>query len=190
MGRGYQSRLTARPVSSCTVTTAGPISGPSTRWRILENSFVDKRVRLIICGDRHYRNYRLIETVVRSLHVSPGIELLIEGECPYGGADTMGRNAAVLLKIPLLRMPADWNTYGRAAGPIRNREMRRELLKWPGKKMCLGFHTNIAGSVGTRDMLDLCRVVDAVETRLYYGDSAVSQYKIFWTHITRFRKEN
>ena len=39
------------------------------------------------------------------------------------GADTFGENWAKAHKIPLKKFPAEWKKYGRAAGPIRNKQM-------------------------------------------------------------------
>ena len=39
------------------------------------------------------------------------------------GADTWGAEWARGLNIPVKEFPADWNKYGRAAGPIRNKQM-------------------------------------------------------------------
>ncbi len=39
------------------------------------------------------------------------------------GADTLGRLWAEFERVPVTKFPADWNHHGKAAGPIRNREM-------------------------------------------------------------------
>ena len=39
------------------------------------------------------------------------------------GADSHGEKIAQQAGIPVKRFPADWNKYGNAAGPIRNRTM-------------------------------------------------------------------
>jgi hypothetical protein len=39
------------------------------------------------------------------------------------GADAGGESWAKKRGIPIKRFPADWKTHGRAAGPIRNRQM-------------------------------------------------------------------
>jgi hypothetical protein len=41
------------------------------------------------------------------------------------GADTLGEQYAKEKGIPVKEFPADWNKYGKAAGPIRNEEMAR-----------------------------------------------------------------
>lgn len=39
------------------------------------------------------------------------------------GVDKLGERWAQAHKIPVKQFPAQWNKYGNAAGPIRNREM-------------------------------------------------------------------
>lgn len=39
------------------------------------------------------------------------------------GADALGRRWANTHNIPVKQFPAQWNTYARAAGPIRNKQM-------------------------------------------------------------------
>lgn len=46
--------------------------------------------------------------------------------------------------------PADWGQYGKAAGPIRNREM---LNCEPD--LIVAFHSNIENSKGTKDMVTI-----------------------------------
>lgn len=47
--------------------------------------------------------------------------------------------------------PALWNTYGRAAGPIRNSLM---LKKHPDINLVLAYHDQFSESRGTRDMCE------------------------------------
>ena len=53
------------------------------------------------------------------------------------GTDTLGSNWAIANTVPVKYFPANWNTYGRAAGPIRNKEMADYadalILIWDGK---------------------------------------------------------
>ncbi len=39
------------------------------------------------------------------------------------GADKFGKDMAEFLRIPVRIFNADWNKHGKAAGPIRNRQM-------------------------------------------------------------------
>jgi hypothetical protein len=52
------------------------------------------------------------------------------------GVDTIGDDWAKAHGIPVVRFPADWNTYGKSAGVRRNHEMSRNadalFLVWDG----------------------------------------------------------
>lgn len=65
------------------------------------------------------------------------------------GADTHGEFFAACKDIPVVEFPANWNTHGKAAGPIRNQAMADYadalILVWDGK------------SRGSRDMLRKAR---------------------------------
>lgn len=50
--------------------------------------------------------------------------ILVHGAAP--GADSLAALQADGLSIEALPFPADWKTYGRAAGPIRNQKMLDE----------------------------------------------------------------
>ena len=71
----------------------------------------------------------------------------ISGGCR--GADMLGENYARLRRYPIVRMDAEWDKYGKAAGPIRNEEMCRYaalekgflIAFWDGK------------SAGTRNII-------------------------------------
>lgn len=88
---------------------------------------------LIVAGCRDFADYRKVrercgwvmeelfghewqDTAPRHTHVLSG--------CAKG-ADALGIQWANEYGIPIMRFPADWETYGKAAGPIRNREMVR-----------------------------------------------------------------
>lgn len=58
----------------------------------------------------------------------------------------MASDVAKELGFIVLPFPADWSRYGRAAGPIRNRQM---LDQKPS--LVLAFHSDIAHSKGTAD---------------------------------------
>lgn len=101
-------------------------------------------MKLLVCGDRHWVDQEFILEAIKK--VSP--ELVIEGGAP--GADTLARIAASRLKIPVVEFKAEWNTYGRAAGPIRNIKMLVE-----GKPdLVVAFHDDIKNSKGTKHMLE------------------------------------
>ncbi len=77
-------------------------------------------MKVIIAGSRHMPQD--IELVHRA-KVKTGW-FFDEVVCGMAkGADTWGRIWAEASGIPVKKFPADWNTYGKAAGPIRNKQM-------------------------------------------------------------------
>jgi glycerophosphoryl diester phosphodiesterase len=65
------------------------------------------------------------------------------------GTDTLGLNYAIANKIKYSQFPADWNTYGKRAGYVRNEQMAKYadalLAFWDGQ------------SRGTKHMIDLAK---------------------------------
>lgn len=57
------------------------------------------------------------------------------------------------MPVAHIRYDADWNQYGKAAGPIRNRVMLKE-----GKPdLVHAFHDDLANSKGTKDMVTITK---------------------------------
>lgn len=107
--------------------------------------------RVLICGDRWWRDFQLVLDELSKIQQGPGVEVVIEGEA--SGADTLGRLAAERLGIPVEKYPADWRKYGLRAGYVRNSQMLKE-----GKPtLVLAFHNWIEKSKGTRGMVALAR---------------------------------
>lgn len=100
-------------------------------------------MRILICGDRNWHDGAAIREVLAKFLP----DVVVEGEAR--GADTLARLSAESMGIEVLRFPADWQKYGRAAGPIRNSQM----LKEGNPDIVVGFHYKIDESKGTRDML-------------------------------------
>jgi len=114
-------------------------------------------MRVLCCGDRNWSSFNIIR---RELEKLPKDTEIIQG-CA-NGADTMSAKIAKVLGLKLVSskdnntvinkhgFPANWNKYGKAAGPIRNKQMLDE-----GKPdIVLAFHTNIEKSKGTKNMIE------------------------------------
>lgn len=65
------------------------------------------------------------------------------------GADTLAGMAAAARGLPVIVMPANWDFYGKRAGPIRNSWM----LDFCAPAYAVGF----PGGAGTADMLRQCQ---------------------------------
>ncbi len=102
-------------------------------------------MRVLCCGDRNWTSYEIIR---RELEKLDDYTTVING-CAKG-ADSISAYIARQLNYPVIDFPANWNKYGRAAGPIRNKQMLDE-----GKPdLVLAFHTDIKNSKGTKNMIE------------------------------------
>jgi hypothetical protein len=101
-------------------------------------------MKILVCGDRNWTDISLMKEVFKTF---PPDTTIIEGEAR--GADTLAGVLAVEFKFSLEKYPAKWKEYGRAAGPIRNRQMLDEGQ--PDR--VIAFHDHIEQSVGTKDMI-------------------------------------
>lgn len=98
---------------------------------------------VLVTGDRAWSDQERVHNVLASV-LADGPFVLIEGGAK--GADRLAFNVALRLSIDVVTVQADWDTYGRAAGPIRNRRMLD--LK---PERVVAFHNDLAASKGTRD---------------------------------------
>mgnify|MGYP001570460813 CR=1 FL=1 len=106
-------------------------------------------MRVLVCGSRDWTDPEPILRELRAL--PPGEVVVIHGAAQ--GADTIAGVAARHLQFRVEVYPADWKRYGRAAGPIRNRQML--LVGRPD--VVLAFHRDIDASSGTKDMVRQAR---------------------------------
>jgi hypothetical protein len=84
-----------------------------------------KRFRIIVCGGRHFNDYdrmkdEIDKVIARFNRYAQEIEI-VSGHCE--GADQLGEKYAEECGYPCKVFPANWEKYGRSAGPIRNSEM-------------------------------------------------------------------
>lgn len=101
-------------------------------------------MRVLVCGDRNWVDK---EAIRRELSTITNLEVVIEGEA--SGADSLAREVAEEMGVPVEKYPAEWGKYGKAAGPIRNTQMLDE----GNPDLVLAFHNNIAESKGTKNMV-------------------------------------
>jgi hypothetical protein len=101
-------------------------------------------MRVLVCGDRHWTDRQRIG--VRLATLDPDKDVVIHGGCR--GADKLAGMAAKAHGIPVECYPAEWERYGRGAGPVRNQQMLDR-----GVDLLIAFHPDIVTSKGTRDMV-------------------------------------
>lgn len=100
----------------------------------------------VVTGSRFWTDAALIE----QMFLEYGVTKVIEGG--QSGADRLARAVAKRLRISCQTERAKWNTYGHAAGPIRNRvmlNMEHDLV--------LAFHWDLSQSKGTKDCVEEAR---------------------------------
>lgn len=109
--------------------------------------------RILVCGGRDFSNYRLLsqsldkiciarEWVWDKEYLMPAV-VIISGMAK--GADTLAIEWAIVNWCTWEEYPADWETYGKAAGHIRNQQMIDE-----GKPNLI---VALPGGRGTADMI-------------------------------------
>lgn len=110
-------------------------------------------MRTIIAGSRQITDPCIVEDAIRlsgfdiSEVVSGRCRVNVEGHPEIKTVDEIGEDWAALNDLPIKLFPAQWRTHGKAAGPIRNREMALYadalVAVWDGR------------SRGTKSMIDL-----------------------------------
>jgi hypothetical protein len=89
--------------------------------------------KILFCGGRDFNDIELVELLFDTLE-KPFV--VIHGAAP--GADTCVHQVATKLNLPIKAFKADWNEYGRSAGPRRNYQMLAEnpnaVYAFPGGK--------------------------------------------------------
>ena len=91
------------------------------------NNFFDgtsrNKARIIVAGGRGFIDYALLSAILKDvLKRFEGKDVVIvSGGCR--GADSLGERYAGEHGLQVVRFPAEWAVYGKAAGPIRNRKM-------------------------------------------------------------------
>jgi len=78
-------------------------------------------MKVLICGTRTWNDQRPVWRVLDDLYeANPDLEV-IHGAAK--GADSIAGQIATSFGIPVTAVPADWEKFGKSAGPMRNKEM-------------------------------------------------------------------
>lgn len=106
--------------------------------------------RVIIAGCRNYNNYDVAKVYIEYYlsNIQKENDNIILSGCA-SGADAIGERYAKEHCLKVEKYPANWEKYGKSAGPKRNEEMAKNcdyvLCFWDGK------------SKGTKSMINLAK---------------------------------
>lgn len=112
--------------------------------------------RVIVCGGRDYSDREQLFEILDAAHMANPVVLLIHGGAK--GADALAAIWAKDSGVPSQAFHADWDTHGRAAGPIRNQRMLDNTLP----HMVIAF----PGGKGTADMIKRAEACDVPVARV------------------------
>lgn len=112
-------------------------------------------LKILVCGDRNWIDKSLIEielvfniNLLSALHTYENV-IIIEGGSK--GADSLAREIADNRGYQVNEYKANWKKYGKAAGPIRNREM----IDKENPQIVIAFHDCKPGTqCGTQNTID------------------------------------
>ncbi len=118
--------------------------------------------RVIIAGTRDFKDYELLKSYcdyMLSRKAQSGEEIvIISGGAT--GADTLGEQYAKERGYSLQQFPAQWEKYGKRAGPMRNKEMAENadalIAYWNGE------------SRGTKNMIEEAKKRGLIVAIKYY----------------------
>lgn len=89
----------------------------------LRNVLKQTTNRVIVAGSRTFLDYPRLESVLDHILIRLHDVEIVSGGAR--GADSLGERYALSRNLALLRMPADWDRFGKSAGYQRNMMMAR-----------------------------------------------------------------
>lgn len=107
-------------------------------------------MKILVCGGRNFDNselfYITLGEIIGKNTANEKISIISGGA---KGADRLAKIYATLFKLNYIEYKANWDTYGKSAGFIRNDEM----LKKSNPDYVVAFK----GGNGTQHMIDLAK---------------------------------
>lgn len=112
---------------------------------------------VIVTGSRDYTNKDFVFDKLDKLHSYYRVDMLICGDA--NGIDYLSSLWAKERQIPYKKFEANWDLFGKKAGPIRNEKMAKH-----GADVCVAF----PGGRGTENMKSIAKkynitVLDIIE---------------------------
>ena len=114
-----------------------------------------KSYAILVTGARDWSNREIIMQTLKRFATCDDV-VFIHGNCV--GLDQAAAQVAQELQFTIESYPAMWATYGRAAGPVRNKQMVDRLLEYQklGRNIvAFAFHNNLQESKGTKQCVSL-----------------------------------
>ena len=110
--------------------------------------------RLVVCGCRDFTDYRLLyhelDSYIKNNIPTNQAVIIVNGGA--SGADNLSEKYARAHELKVEIHPALWDKFGKAAGPIRNKEMAKVadgvIAFWDGE------------SEGTKNMIDCAKALN------------------------------
>lgn len=122
-------------------------------------------MKVIIAGGRWYDDYKFLKEKCDTILSNLSEVEIVSGAAK--GADGLGEKYAKENNYKCTKFPADWEKYGRSAGPRRNRQMAEYadglIAFWDGK------------SRGTKNMIELAKK-HKLKTRVILIESYGKKY--------------
>lgn len=101
-------------------------------------------MKIIVAGSREFKDYEMLKNKLDKLLINQKDIQIVSGGCR--GADELGEMYAKEKGYSLKVFKADWNKYGKKAGPLRNRQMAKYA------DGLVAFYKE--GSRGTKNMIE------------------------------------
>lgn len=128
-----------------------------------------KKIVAIVAGSRDFMDYNMAKSNLLKLLKPEENDVTIISGCAKG-ADYLGMLFAEEYHCKLIQQPARWDKHGKAAGPIRNKQMldiALGLMNESGAEpMLIAFWDG--KSRGTKNMIDIAQKSCKVKVEVIY----------------------
>ena len=114
---------------------------------------MEDNLYLLVVGSRDFDNYALLCEKINEERARSNTKVFIVSGGARG-ADSLAKRYALENYLNYIEFPADWNTYGKSAGYIRNEQMHKFIAGHPLRK-CIAFWDG--KSRGTRHNFELAK---------------------------------
>lgn len=131
-------------------------------------------MKYLVCGSRNYTQVTFLRRFLTAIHRQDPITCIVHGDAGkvcedtgdvLWGADKLAGEWAEINSIPVKKYPANWERFGKRAGPMRNFKM----LECDKPDYVIAF----PGNEGTMDMIEQALtygvpVIDALTKKVIY----------------------